>query len=257
MTAPTTLDEVVDVLATDDRSTVDLYGDLAPVYDFVMEWGAVATVQYDAVTTALADDASAVVEFACGMGALLARLDEDYGMVVGLDRSRPLLRIARSKTDVALVRADVRRACLRRRFDAAVMLGNSVGHLTEPGDLGRCFESVAESLEPGGQFYFDCHDLEAHLDGERKEHPIEDDDYRVRHESELGPADPDSGLVERTDSFTITQKSSERTVTAETGTWEFRAYDVSTVRTALDEAGFEVVAVRTGDGGHRFLVERR
>lgn len=256
MTSPPTLDGLMDSLADRDPTPVALYGELAPVYRFVVEWSAIPAVQYDAVTTRFGDAPSSVVEFACGVGALLDRLHDHYDAAVGLDRSRPLLRIARSKTDAPLVLGDVRRVGLSRRFDAAVMLGNSVGHLMAPADLERCFGAVADSLAPGGQFFFDCPDLDTQRDAEHKEHPLDGEAYRVHHEGEIGPADPETGLVERRDSFSITEKSSGRTVSAETGSWEFRAYDAETIRAALESAGFDVLSVETTDK-HEFLAERR
>lgn len=255
MTSPRTLDEVVTVLGETDGDAVDLYGTLAPVYAFVIEWATIPTLQHDRVTTAL-DDPDSVLELACGMGALLDLLDGSYDDVVGVDASQALLSIARTKTDAPLVRADVRQWRARTTFDAALMLGHSLGHLTDDGGARACFERTAGALADGGQFLVNCHDASAYRSERTQEHPVEGDEYRVEHESQLRPAGPETDLVERTDAFEITRKETGETVTAETGSWTFRAYEEADVRAELERTGFEVVDVETVDDGFDVLAEK-
>lgn len=252
---PQTVADVVDYLDETAPETVDLYGTLAPVYEFVIEHVGVPETQLRGVAGTVPDGASSIVEYACGMGSLLARLEPRYDDVVGIDRSSRQLSLARRKTDADLLQADVRRHVLDAEFDAAVMLGHSLGHLTGEGDVRRCFEAVAEALAPGGVFFFDCHSLPAYDEPQLRENVGDGDRFHVTHEADIGAADQ-TGLVERTDAFTVYDRERDRTVTAETGTYAFRAHDRDAVEALLEAAGFRVCDVRSRDPGLGVLAQR-
>lgn len=252
--APQTVAEVVAQLDATEPETAALYGTLAPVYEFVVEHAGVPETQFSTVRGTLPEATSTVVEYACGTGGLLARLAAHYD-VVGLDRSRQQLSLARRKTDAPLVQGDVRRPPFDEQFDAALLLGHSLGHLTGEGDVEQCFDAVARSLAPGGVFLFDCHSLASHDEPVVRENVGDGDRFHVTHEAEIGAAD-ETGLVERRDAFTVRDRDVDRTVTAETGTYTFRAHEPAAVAELLEAAGFHVGDVRSREESDFFLARR-
>ncbi|HLU68933.1 MAG TPA: class I SAM-dependent methyltransferase [Kofleriaceae bacterium] len=105
-----------------------------------------------------------VLELACGSGRVTTALVREGHRVIGLDLSRPMLaraaaragRLGRAARErVHLVRADMRRFALARRFPLVVMAFNSFEHLYTRVDVAACLARVREHLEPGGRFVFD------------------------------------------------------------------------------------------------------
>jgi SAM-dependent methyltransferase len=114
--------------------------------------------------TLAAEHGGPVLDLACGTGRLLVPLLRDGHTVVGLDHAPAMLahaaakiaRLSRARRARALlVRADMRRFALRRRFGFAVAAFHSVQHLVTDRDLGQFLRAVRRALEPGGWFAFD------------------------------------------------------------------------------------------------------
>lgn len=255
--APQTLADLVAHVEATEIETAELYGPLAPLYEFVVEHRGVPQTQFGTVRATLPDDAASVLELACGTGGLLAELEAQYETVVGLDRSRQLLALARRKTDAELVQGDVRRPALGDdRFDAAVMLGHALGHLTGEGDVQQCLDAVARSLAPGGYVFFDFHERAAYAEPRTETNVADGDRFRVTHESDLGAAD-ETGLVERTDEFSIRDREADRTATVGTEPYAFRAHDPESVRERVQAADLAVVDARSRDDAGYVLARRR
>lgn len=99
--------------------------------------------------------AKTLLEIACGTGGILGRLSESYD-VIGLDRSRPMLAIARARLPhIRLVRQDMTSFHLDRRFDAVVCAFDSINHLQRFSDWKKTFRGVAGHLNAGGVFVYD------------------------------------------------------------------------------------------------------
>jgi len=104
-------------------------------------------------------DAKTLLEIACGTGALLGRLSESYE-VTGLDRSRPMLAIARKRLPhIRLLRQDMTNFRIDRRVDAIVCAFDAINHLHPFADWRKTFRSVASHLNGGGVFVFDVNTL--------------------------------------------------------------------------------------------------
>jgi SAM-dependent methyltransferase len=110
-----------------------------------------------------------IVDLCCGDGRHSVPLHRRGYAVVGVDRSETLLRHARKRAARVLpdgdagppfVRADARALPLLRRFDAVVLLFNSIGYGSDAETLAMLAESRA-ALRPGGQILVDC----VHRDG--------------------------------------------------------------------------------------------
>jgi len=110
-----------------------------------------------------------VLDLGCGTGGHAWELARRGYRVMGVDRSAPMLELARAKApssgvapaDVPrFVRSDLRELDLREEgaapFDAAIMMFAVLGYLTEDDDLLRALRRVRESLQAGGVFAFDC-----------------------------------------------------------------------------------------------------
>jgi SAM-dependent methyltransferase len=99
--------------------------------------------------------AKTLLEIACGTGGLLGRLSESYD-VTGLDRSRPMLAVARAKLPhIRLFRRDMTSFYIDRRFDAIVCAFDSINHLRRFSNWKKTFRGVAGHLNSGGVFVCD------------------------------------------------------------------------------------------------------
>ena len=98
-----------------------------------------------------------VLDLACGTG-LAASLMEKRGVpVLGVDRSRPMLRIARQRCGpgVRLVEQDLMRFRARERCSVATSCGDVMNHFPTVADLERVFQNVHRNLTEGGVLMFD------------------------------------------------------------------------------------------------------
>jgi SAM-dependent methyltransferase len=97
-----------------------------------------------------------ILDLGCGPGRHAAELSRWGGRVVGFDLSRAMLRRARERTDVALVRGDMRALPFRHAtFALAVNLFTSFGYFLSDDEHRRVVHQVAAALAPGGYFVLD------------------------------------------------------------------------------------------------------
>jgi len=120
-----------------------------------------------------------VFDLACGAGDAALVFAAAGCHVVGLDRSRPMLEIARGKARdaryaIAFMQRDMRElrienaelrtesaaehsqfSMLNSQFDLATCFYDSLNYLIDDGDLDRVFVGVAAALRPGGYLIFD------------------------------------------------------------------------------------------------------
>lgn len=101
-----------------------------------------------------------VLELGCGTGNLSARLAEAHFCVVGVDRSRRALRVARKRCarngrNVTLVRSDLATLPAMPKCAAALACGDVVNHILSGRKLLRIFTRARANLQPGGLFAFD------------------------------------------------------------------------------------------------------
>ncbi|MBX3247208.1 MAG: class I SAM-dependent methyltransferase [Myxococcales bacterium] len=105
-----------------------------------------------------------VLELGCGTGRVALAMAERGVAVVGVDPMPTMLaraeeRVSKAKREVRerveLVRADMRRVRLRRRFPLVVSPFNVFMHLYERRDVERALATVRAHLRRGGRFLFD------------------------------------------------------------------------------------------------------
>jgi SAM-dependent methyltransferase len=97
-----------------------------------------------------------ILDLACGPGRHAEALAHWGAQVVGFDLSRAMLRRARERGGVALVRGDMRALPFQSgSFALAVNLFTSFGYFLDDEEHGRVVQQVAAALAPGGHFVLD------------------------------------------------------------------------------------------------------
>jgi SAM-dependent methyltransferase len=101
-----------------------------------------------------------VLELAVGTGRVAEPLAREGFEVVGLDLSPHMLAMARSKAipGLTLVRGDMTRFDLGRKFRLILVPFRSFHHLLTPREQRNCLECVRRHLAPGGRFIVDLFD---------------------------------------------------------------------------------------------------
>jgi SAM-dependent methyltransferase len=143
------------------------YRAIAPYYDQL----------YDRLRTAPADaflrqlfsryaPIREVLNVACGSFALDLPLVRRGYHVVGRDRSKAMLRVARGALKAVgrnadLGEADMRTLRLNREFDALLCLGTAFNYVTAPSDVRRSLASFRRHLRNGGLLVLDLTNFDA------------------------------------------------------------------------------------------------
>lgn len=101
-----------------------------------------------------------VLDIACGTGPHLIRLARRGYELTGLDLSAENLayvkaRASRNGLPIDVIRADMTDFQLEPRFDAAICLQDSQGHLLTNEAILSHFRAVAHAVRPGGLYIFD------------------------------------------------------------------------------------------------------
>jgi SAM-dependent methyltransferase len=104
--------------------------------------------------------AGAVLELACGTGQLTIPVAVLGLPAVGLDRSRPMLNVAKRRASAAggsvgFVQSDMRDFALGREFNLIFVARNSLLHLLSTTDVLAALTAVRRHLSPDGVFAFD------------------------------------------------------------------------------------------------------
>jgi SAM-dependent methyltransferase len=112
----------------------------------------------------LCHGAQSVLELGSGYGRMLQALAAPKRTLFGLELEPRLLRLgqeavlalpAGKRQGVTLVRGDMQRIDLGRRFERVLLPYNALFCLLTLRAVERCFRSVRAALEPGGVFAFD------------------------------------------------------------------------------------------------------
>lgn len=113
-----------------------------------------------------------ILELFCGNGRILIPLAEDGHLLVGLDKSVPMLASAREKIKrfpmdvqerITLTHADVTKDCWPEHFDVVILGGNCFYELATSEAQEGCIRSAAASLKQGGYLYLDNDHMEGDL----------------------------------------------------------------------------------------------
>jgi len=115
-----------------------------------------------------------VLEFGCGAGRLACGLKAQGNHVVGVDRHRGLLEIARGR-GVEVIEADITDLRLEREFDRVLFPYNGLYCLLSDAEALRCFEGARRHLRPGGELLLDVWYADAFHD----DSPQEDAEFEI------------------------------------------------------------------------------
>ncbi len=108
--------------------------------------------------------AASALELGCGYGRILTALAEPKRTLFGLELDPALLRLgreavaalpAKKRETVTVVRGDMQRFELGRRFERVLLPYNALYCLLTLRGVEKCFRAVRAALEPGGLFGFD------------------------------------------------------------------------------------------------------
>ncbi|TLZ66381.1 MAG: class I SAM-dependent methyltransferase, partial [Methanobacteriota archaeon] len=107
-----------------------------------------------------------VLDVACGSFALDLPLVRRGYEVVGRDRSKDMLRVARGALKAVgrnadLDEADMRTLHLSREFDALLCLGTAFNYVTSPSDVRRTLAVFRRHLRGGGLLVLDLTNFDA------------------------------------------------------------------------------------------------
>ena len=114
-----------------------------------------------------------ILEPFCGNGRILIPLAEDGHEIVGMDKSRAMLRSAEAKIGerpadvcarVTLIEADVTSAPWPDGFDLAVLGANCFYEVATAEEQEGCVRAAAQSLKPRGRLFLDNNHMEGELD---------------------------------------------------------------------------------------------
>lgn len=177
----------------------------AALYDFEYRRRRADVRFYRSMARALTGDSGHVLELACGSGRITSGLLRDGHTVVGLDISQPMLARASSRIQrlglacrkrALLVRADMRRFALGRKFPLIIMAFNSFEHLYTRPEAEALLANVRAHLAPKGTFIFDvqnpdlrwlCRDPQRRWSRTKFKHPITREPYIYTTNHEYDP----------------------------------------------------------------------
>jgi SAM-dependent methyltransferase len=191
-----------------------------------------------------------VLEFGCGTGPLLARIEDEYDEVLGVDSNEAMLESARSRVTTAAVRlADFTEwsaAEEDRVFDVAVLMGGLL-HLTADRGLESFAANAYTSLRAGGTFvtFFEPFS-ESVTNGSREIESVGSERYTVERHA-ISAITSESGHYTTTYCFVITDEAAA--TEARMGTvFHGRLFTPEHLRGAFSAAGFEEVQTVERDG---------
>lgn len=102
-----------------------------------------------------------ILDLGCGTGEHAIILAKRGYKVTGVDRSSPMLEIARKKSknkglEIEFIEGDLTNMSLNRKFDAVISMFAVMSYQTTNEAVSSVCRLARESLVPGGLFMFDC-----------------------------------------------------------------------------------------------------
>ena len=193
-----------------------------------------------------------VLDLTCGTGSQVFYLAKRGYQVTGSDISRGMLKIAKQKmskekTNVKLLRGDMRTIKVGK-FDTALTIFNSVGHLTKTG-FKKTIRNIHRNLNDGGIYVFDILNLNYAMHDDNitkfsleRVKTIENTKFREIQHSII---DHQGILISYTTHYS--QKGSSKLSTTKT-TITLQLYTAKELREILSSNGFKVLGQYAIDG---------
>ena len=221
------------------------YSGFAAVYDLFMD-----NVPYDEWADYVQKllkkyqiDNGLLLELGCGTGSMTRRLAEKGYDLIGIDNSEEMLSVAREKSaegyDILYLCQDMREFELYGTVAAAVSVCDSMNYLLSEEDLLQVFRLVNNYLDPGGLFIFD-------LDTQYMYEEVLGD-QTIAENREEGSFIWENSYYEEEQlnevTLTIYVPEQEDLYRRYEETHYRRAYSFDKVKSLIEEAGMEFVAV--------------
>lgn len=186
---------------------------------------------------------SLMLDLACGSGSLALQFISRGIDVIGVDKSRDMLSLAREKADkrgesLLLLCQDMRRLDLYGTVEGAVCCLDGINHICDTKGLSEVFSRLFLFIEPGGLFVFDVNTVYKHrFVLADNAFVFEQDDFVCiwRNRFIKGTFEVDMRL----DFF----KKEKGCYARFSESLRERAYSESTIKRLLTRAGFETLAV--------------
>lgn len=205
-----------------------------------------------------------VAELGCGTGRITRALSAIGYDMIGIDNSEGMLDAATAKgTDGGRILYLLQDMCefeLYGTVAAVVCTLDGVNHLTEDGDLARCFSLVHNYLDPDGLFVFDLNTpLKFETEYGSRDYIIDGDGSVILWRNSY---DADEALCDF--DITVMKRESDGRYSRDDAWWCERAYDRETIEQTLSECGFADVSFTSEDfatapdsSAHRWYVSAR
>ncbi|WP_339228189.1 class I SAM-dependent methyltransferase [Oceanobacillus sp. FSL K6-2867] len=142
------------------------YQQMASLYDHLM-----INAPYDAWVSFTEEmiqqagkEAVRIADLGCGTGEIAARLASRGYQVTGVDYSTDMLAYAAHKATeknlpIQWLHQDLTKLSGISGYDVAISYCDVINYITEPVDLQKTFNNIANCLKEGGLFIFDVHSL--------------------------------------------------------------------------------------------------
>ena len=196
------------------------------------------------------DDTSRVLDFGCGTGPLLTRIEDEYDAVLGVDSNEAMLELAREKVQKAdILHADFTKWSAAEEgltFDMAVLMGGLL-HLTDDSNIESFAENVYQSLRDEGAFITFFQPFEETVEnGSKDVQTAESERFSLKRHS-ISALTSTEGHYTTTYLFHIHDKDQD--TEARMGTvFQGRFHDSDTLKTTFTEVGFDKVRIVYRDG---------
>jgi len=195
-------------------------------------------------------ETSRVLEFGCGTGPLLTRIESEYETVLGVDSNERMVEAARERvTDAEVRNANFTEWAATddgRMFDMALLLGGFL-HLTDDDSVAAFAANAFESLRDGGAFVTFFEPLSDDVtNGSTDVQVVESDRFTVERHS-TSALTSSNGHYTTTYVFVIRDK--HRDTEAQMGTvFRGRFHDPAKTKAAFSDAGFSDVTIYDESG---------
>ncbi len=222
------------------------YGFFSSVYDTLTE-NVNYSARADYIADLLADNGikgGILLDLACGTGTLSIEMAKKGFEVIGVDSSADMLSVAmnnafESDKNILFLCQPMQQLDLYGTINAAICTLDSINHLTDAEDVQATFDKVSLFTEQGGIFIFDVNTVYKHREILADNTFVYDmDDVYCVWQNSLDRAtdtvQSDLAIFEQIDDG-IYERVQE--------SFCERAYHLPLLKTMLDKAGFETVAV--------------
>ncbi len=178
---------------------MDFYESIADYYDLIFPF---RPVQADFIRRRMkelpgSNEKKRILDVGCGTGALAAELGREGFLVTGIDFDEEMVGRARERGGADFRRLDMRR--IDTEFEGEVFhgifcFGNTLVHLTDPGDIADFIRKAASLLVSGGRTGFQIINYDRIFDRDIRGLPtIETDHIRFQRDYRL---DESTGLID-------------------------------------------------------------